>query len=114
MRGAGLGNSTLAHLVLEGLHLCEAADVALLVGEFGAHVGTHKFFGEFFTGDPRAQDEDINVVVLDALMGGIGVRAHTGADPTDFVGGDAGTDTAAANENATLGATIEDGFADGF
>src|SRR5258708_22290983 len=51
LRGRGPGISTLAHLVLESLHLGEAADVAFFVGELGAHVGTHEFFGKLFTGD---------------------------------------------------------------
>jgi hypothetical protein len=91
-----------------------AADVALFVCEFGAHVGAHEFFGELFAGNARTQNENINIVVLDALVGGVSVRAHAGADAADFVGGDAGADAAAADEYAAFGAAVEDGLADGF
>jgi hypothetical protein len=110
----GRGISTFAHLVLEGLHLGKAADVALFVGEFCAHVSAHELFGELFASDAGAQNEDINIVVFDALVGGLGVRAHAGADAADFVGGDAGADSAAADEHAAFGAAVEDGLADGF
>ena len=96
------------------MHLGEAADVALFVGELCAHVRADEFFGNFFTGDAGAENEDIDIVVLDALVGGVGVRAHAGADAAEFVGGDSGADAAAADEDAAFGAAVEDGFADGF
>ena len=113
LRGSGLGIS-LAKLILESLHLGEAADVALFVGEFGTHVRAHKLFGKFFAGDARAKDEDIDVVVLDALMGGVGVRAHSGTDAAEFVGGDGSANAAATDENAAFGPAVEHGLADGF
>src|SRR5689334_7418480 len=50
--------------------------------------------------------------MLDALMSGIAVMANCGTNASEFVGSDTCADTAAADQNATIGAAIQNGMAD--
>src|SRR5439155_14134732 len=51
----------------------------------------------------RAEAEHVHVVVLDALVGAVGVVADRRADAGHLAGRDRGADPGAADENCTLG-----------
>jgi len=69
---------------------------------------------EVIDADDAAADADhIHVVVFHALPGGISVVAETGPDALHLVGGDAGADPAAADDDAPFGVPFEDGPGDG-
>ena len=87
--------------------------MAVFVGKFGAEESPHKIFGEFYADNARAQYENVNIVMLDALMGGIRVVTHSRANARKLIGGDAGTDAAPADEHTALGFSVQDGAADG-
>ena len=53
--------------------------------------------------DPRAEGEDVDVVVLDHLVGGVVVGPVGGPDPGQPVGGDGDPRPAAAHEDPPLG-----------
>ena len=99
----------------EGEDFFEAADETLFgVDEVCADEGVDALEGEGGADDARAEDEDVHVVVFDALVGGVSVMAHAGADAGNFVGGDADADAGAADEDAALGVAVLDGEADFF
>ncbi len=54
------------------------------------------------TDDPCAEGQDVHVVVLDALVGGIRVVADRGADAAHLVGGHGRADARAADEDAAI------------
>ncbi len=60
---------------------------------------------------PAAQAEHVDVVVLDCLVGGVGVVCDSGPDAVQFVGGDAGTCAGPADDDAALGVTSSDRLA---
>ena len=86
--------------------------MAYLAGEVGAEEGFDEFAGKFDADDAGAEAEDVHVVVLDGLMGGVGVVTEAGADAVDFVGGDGGADAGAADKDAAVGFAALDGVAD--
>ena len=60
----------------------------------------------------RGQAEDIRIELLATLEGGRGVRAGSGPDPADLVGGDGGSHSAAADEHAGLDEVAQHRLAD--
>ena len=70
--------------------------------------GRQDFLGQIHADYPGPQAHYVDVVVFHALAAGVSVMAQTGANPDDFVSGDAGTDSAAADDDATVGFTILD------
>ena len=66
-------------------------------------IGGDEFLGESDSDDARAEHKHVHIVVLDALMRGINIVAHGGADAFDFVGGDGGAGcTATTDENTSF------------
>jgi hypothetical protein len=57
---------------------------------------------EFRTDDPPANAQHIHVVVLDSLMGRVGVVADRGTDAGDFIGRDTDTYAASTNDDPTI------------
>ena len=88
--------------------------MARFVGEGRAQEGGDEFLGESDSDDSRAEHEHVHIVMFDALMRGVGIVTESGSDAGDFVGGDGGADTAAADENTSFGFPGDDGFAQGF
>jgi len=86
--------------------------VPLLACEPGVEEGAHEFGREFRTDDARAEREHVHVVVLDALVRGIGVVAHARADAAHLVRGHARADAAPAQQHTALGLALLDGLAD--
>src|SRR5207244_13307813 len=64
------------------------------------------------TAERLAQAEHVHVVVVDALMGRIGIVAHPGPDAFDLASGHADADPAAADDDAALGPAVPDRVAD--
>src|SRR3990172_5096303 len=103
----------LAALALHLRHLVQAAAQTLLPLEAGAQERLHQLHRQRAADDARAQAEHVHIVVLHALARGVRVVAEGGADAAHLVRGDAGADAAAADDNATLGAPVNDRLADG-
>ena len=62
----------------------------LLSAEACFHEGCRDLPSHLYSDDASAKTQNIHVVVLDALVGRIGVVAHTGAHTTHLVGRHAG------------------------
>ena len=85
----------------------------LFPGKHGSDVGADDFAGGLDTDDAGAETEHIHIVVLDSLVRRVGIVAEAGAGSADFVGGDAGADAAAADNDAALGLAGGDSSGDG-
>ena len=94
----------------EGEDFVEASVVLLIREEAGFEELGDELLCLFRGDDAGAEAEDIHVVVLHALPGGIFVVADGGADAGDLVGGDGGADAAAAEDDATPSLAGSDGF----
>src|SRR2546428_733782 len=102
----------LAVAALQGDDLGEAPRVALLARVAGGHEGPHQLVGEGGAHDASAQDEHVHVVVLDPLVGRVGVVADGGPHAGQLVGGDRRPHPAAADEDAALPPALAHGQAD--
>ena len=76
--------------------------MALFVGEAGAQEGPHQLPCQLDADHPGAEHQDVHVVVLDALMGRVGVVAEAGADAGELVRRDGGAHAAPADQHAPL------------
>lgn len=90
----------------------EPAGVAFFAGELRPEEGLDEFDGDGFADDPGADANDIHVIVFDALVGGVAVVADAGPDAGDFVGRHADADAAAADQDAAVRLSGDDGLAD--
>jgi len=82
-------------------NLVEAAGEAFLIGlKLGGHKSAGQLERQFGADDACAENQDVHIVVLDTLVGGISVVANAGANAGNFVGGDADSDAGAADEDA--------------
>src|SRR5262245_34974224 len=94
--------------LLQSLDLLQSPHVALLGEEARAEEGTHELGGQLGTYDLRPETEHVHVVVLDALVRGVGVVADCRANPGQLAGGDRRADARAADENAPFGISRAD------
>lgn len=85
--------------------------MTLFASKLRTEEGLDEFDGDGLADDPGADAEDVHVVVLDPLVGGVVVVADAGADAGDLVGGDADADAAAADQNAAVGPTSNNDLA---
>ena len=73
----------------------------------GGKYRTQKSFDQFFSqrgsDNPGPQAKHIHIIVLDALVSGIGVMTDPRVDSLDFIGGDACTYPRTADENPARG-----------
>lgn len=83
--------------------------MALLIGELGFEIGANELPRQFDADDPRTEYEYVHVVVLDALVGRVGVVTQSCADSVYFVGGHGCADPAATNQHAAVSFTLLDG-----
>lgn len=74
-----------------------------LAGELGVEKGVSKLARRFGPDNTGTQNQDIHIVVLNALVRGIHVVTETGANAGQFIRGDRSADAAAAYENAAIG-----------
>src|ERR1700733_6813685 len=79
---AAFGLTLLAILHLQRFHFFEPADVARLIRKHGLDIRCGQILCEFDADHTRTENDNVHVVVLDALMGGITIvrdsRANTG------------------------------------
>src|SRR4051794_11389139 len=71
-------------------------------GECRAQVGRDQILGEPGTHNLRSDAHDVDVVVLDALVGRVDIMAHGSPDSLHLVRADRGTDARAAHHEAAL------------
>src|SRR4051812_38534204 len=90
-------------LLVHDAKLLDAAAEILIGGKFGGEVGRDEVHGEPGADNLCANAHDIDVVMLDALMGGMDVVADRGADTLHLVGRDRGADAGAADHDAARG-----------
>ena len=81
----------------------------LFVRKFRAHKRAHQILGQRYANDTGTQHKNIDIVVLHALMRGIGVMRNAGADARQFVRRHRRADAAAADQNAAIGASFKHG-----
>src|SRR6185369_9610274 len=95
-------------LGLDGEDLVEAPLVARLAAEGRAEEGDDAFPRRLGADHPRTERQDVHVVVLDPLVGGVRVVAHGRPDAADLVRRDARPDAGAADQDAAVGLTVAD------
>src|SRR5208282_648659 len=86
----------------------------LFVGEFRTHKCLYQVLRQGHANDAGTKHQNVDIVVLNALMRGISVMAHSRTNTRELVGGNAGTDAAAADEHTPFGFAVEDSAAHGF
>src|SRR4051794_13325309 len=94
------------------LDLLQPTHVAFPAVEFRTQERADKLARELCADDLRPDAEDVHVVVLDALVGGVRVVADRSADTRKLAGGDRGADAGAADEDAALRGTRPDRLAE--
>src|SRR5690349_3229440 len=99
-------------LGLDREDLAEPAAVARLPAELRAEEGEDALPGRLRADHPRAEGQDVHVVVLDALVGGIRVVADGGPDAADLVRRDARAHAGAADEDPAVRVPVADRIAD--
>ena len=92
--------------IFERGHLRQPLHVAGLAREPGVEKRFDELARQLVADHPAAEHEHVHVVVLDALVGGVGVVAQAGAYPGDAVGRHRGPDAAAAQDDSAIGAML--------
>lgn len=98
-----------------GVHVVQlghAATELLRGGKAGGQEQVDQLLGDGGADDLRAQRDNLHVVVLDALVGGVQIVADRGTDAAHLVAGDGGAHARAAEHDAALGFAREDGGRD--
>lgn len=70
--------------------------------------------GKLAANHPRTDTEHVHVVMLDTLVGRVGVMANRRANAGDFVSRNADADPAATDQNAAIRLAADDLASDGF
>src|SRR6266850_5810599 len=113
--GRGVGMSvTSKKACLDGKDLLQPPGMPLLARVAGGGEGADDLPGDLLPDDPGAEAEDVHVVVLDPLMGGVGVVEEPGADAGELVGGHRHAHAAAADDDAALDVAAPQRAADRF
>jgi len=98
----------LTEVGFEGGDFGEPSFVPLSAGEVGVDVIPRHLDRQFRANHARAQAEDIDVIVFDALVSGEAIVAGGRADPFELICGDAGSRAAAADEDGAFRLAAED------
>src|SRR5262249_26547419 len=88
--------------LLDAMNLLQPAAMPRLAGKTSVEKEDAQVLGQLRPNHAGAQHEHVQVVVLNALVGGVSVMAKAGADAGNLVGGDRGADAAAADQDAAL------------
>src|SRR5580698_6113729 len=91
------GTGLLAILHLQRFHFSQSAHMALGMSKLGFQIIPQQIFGELHANYARPEDDDIHIVVLDALMGGIAIVRETGANSGKLICRDRSAHAAATN-----------------
>src|SRR5579859_2227219 len=97
-----LGSGYAAVLRFNRFHLGKPPNVPLLVRELCSHKRPYQILRQFDTDDALAEHQNVDVVVLDALMCRVRVVTHAAADPGHFVDRYTRSHTTAANQHAAF------------
>jgi hypothetical protein len=92
----------LPELVFQILYFGQAAQVAVFAGELGVQVNPNNVICELLPNDPRTHNQDIHIVVLYALVGGIAVMTDTRAYAGDLIHGDGRSHTTSAYQDSSI------------
>src|SRR5437762_6586135 len=76
--------------------------MALASGKDGSEERPHQIFRQLHADNPRAQYQDVYIIVFDALVCRIGVMTKPGTDAVQLVRGDGRPDAAAADQYASF------------
>src|SRR5438045_818061 len=87
---------------LNRLNLVQSPHVPLFIGECSAKKSVDQFLCKRNAYYARSQHEDIHVIMLHSLMGGVGVMTKSGANPWDLVCRDRNSYAAAAHEDSPV------------
>src|SRR6202035_2908335 len=87
--------------------------MSIFIGKLGGEEGLHQLLGELHPDDAGAENQYVHVVVLDALMRGVGVVAYRRANACQFIGRYACPYTAAADQHTPFSFAVEYGLAYG-
>src|SRR5215208_2860865 len=98
--------------LLHFFDLFQSSDIALAAVETCREEPAHELRGDRGAHHLTTQAEHVHVVVLDALVRGVGVVADRGADPGELARRKRRADARAADEHASLGVAGTDRFAD--
>ncbi len=85
--------------------------MSLLPSEAGGEEGRDELGGEGGADHPAPEAEDVDVVVLDGLVGGVRVVGQNRPDAFHLVRGNAGACARPADDDAPFGASVDDGAA---
>jgi len=88
--------------VLQRLHFCQTALVALGAAEMSGKTSLDQFQSESGSDHFSTQTKDIHVVIFDALMGGENIMDEPSTDAGDFVRSDGRSHATAAERHSTL------------
>jgi hypothetical protein len=93
-------------------YLAEPPLIAFLRDKTRSNERIHQLQRQFITHDARAEAENVHVVVLHSLAGGVGVVTDAGANSADLVRRDRRADAAAADKDSALDIAVQDGLRD--
>jgi VWFA-related protein len=96
----------------DGIDFRESSQVTVFAGETGGQEDLGEDAGQGRPDDPRTQAEDVQVVMLDGLPGGVGIVAHGRAHARELARGDGCAGTAAAHQHAAIGLPVANGLGD--
>src|ERR1035437_8163710 len=95
--------------LLNRANLADSADMTGLTAEPGGKEALGACDGRLDADDPSSKGEHVHVVVLDTLTGGVCVVTQSGSDAGHLGRGDRRADAAAADQQAAIGAALQDG-----
>lgn len=104
----------LAILDLQCFHFFQTPAMTRLVRKRSSQKSAGQFFGKLDADDARTENENIHIVMLDALMRGVCVMCKAGANAGEFVRGYGSSHAAATNQNAAIDARLANGEANCF
>lgn len=81
--------------------------MAVLSAEVGFYEVLDEIFGEGLSDDPRSKTKDVDIVVLNHLMGCIAIMGNGSPNAPQLVGCDARSCARSTNNDAPLGASIQ-------
>src|SRR6185437_14130547 len=95
-------------LLFNGCDLGETAAMAFLASKTGIQEMGAKILGQFRPDHASAEDKDVHIVMLHALMCGISIMAKTGPNAGKFVGSHGRTHAATANQDTAFAVALHD------
>ena len=104
----------IAEFLFQCVDFADAPNVAHFMRKLRAEECVNAFFGGFHSDNSGTQDQDVHVVVFDALVSRIGIVTQARADAANLVRSHTRAYAAAADENAAFRLSRNDSAADFF